>query len=128
MRLCHASGSVDNKCTLQQGGSGSEVISQWIYQMYIWRGVWGGAFPIPIAFFLKLQQKQSLKNPFHALLSRHQSVPRRTSQLFKSHSGPGGIPLLHHHSGPSICFPPFILFSGLSYRALALFWKGASAI
>lgn len=81
------------------------------------------AFPTLIAFLLKLQQKQSFKNPFHTLLSRHQNVPWRTSQLFKSRSGPGGIPLLHHHSGPSICFPPFILFSGLSYRALTLFGK-----
>lgn len=33
------------------------------------------AFPTLIAFLLKLQQKQSFKNPFHALLSRHQNVP-----------------------------------------------------
>lgn len=35
----------------------------------------GKAFPTLIAFLLKLQQKQSFKNPFHALLSRHQNVP-----------------------------------------------------
>lgn len=87
--------------------------------------IFGGvcAFPMKIAFLLKLQQKHNLKNPFHVLPSKHQNVLWRTRQLFKGHSGPGGIPLLHHHSGPSICFPAFILFSELSYRALALFRK-----
>ena len=35
LRLCHASGSVDNKYVLQQRGPGSEIISQWIYQLYL---------------------------------------------------------------------------------------------
>lgn len=38
----------------------------------IFRGVC--AFPMKIAFLLKLQQKHNLKNPFHVLPSKHQNV------------------------------------------------------